>query len=875
MNISRRSLLKLGLATSGAALIGPILESTQTVADSVAQPGEKLEIIPSMCQQCSTVCGIIGYVKNGRLVKIDGNPEDWNNRGRVCAKGQAGILNVYHPERLLYPLRRVGKRGEGRWKRISWDEAMTEIADRLKKIRESGKPEEFVIHQGRNRSPDIFQRFMNAFGTPTLISHRNLCSSNRRAAIRTYIWESEWDTGDYTNTKYILNFGCNIYEAHQGAIGALMRVIDGRVNNGAKLVTFEIRLSHTAGVSDEHFMPFPGTDGAIALAMGHVIMRDGLHNKEFLDKWTNYPSEKLWEHLKPYTPEWAEKLSGVSAKDISRIAIEFAKAAPACTTMSNRGSHAHRNGFYNDRAIVLLNALVGSVGTKGGWCWTSESYDANRYKVPDPSPEAVKVRSLLEDPKDFPLANTWSRMKVGGNFYHWVKQGIGKVQMYWTYNVDSPFTWPEGPSIAIEVLKDEQLVPFHVCLNQPFMSETGLYADIILPWTTYLERWDVDARNSQDLIPYVGLRQPIVKPLGESKDVRDIFYDLANRIGGGMEQYFAYGSTETYIREQLKSVPNGGLEYMKKHGVWRDPTAKPNYEPYKKTIKPEDMEGAKVDTTTGIITKFNPNTKREEGIGIMIDGKPVRGFKTPSRKFEIYSQFIVDIGLNRDTSKLSALAADKAKRSPGNDVVVNPLPIYEPIPAHQNLADDDMILTTFKWNVHTQGRTMNQKWLAELVHENPAWIHPKTANKYGLKNGDWIEITSYRPKDPTQINGDGSIVGVGKIPVKITKGVHPRVIAISNSCGHWEWTNVAKAIRASHKQGRTFEVAMDSEMVDLDTENNLWWEGKNGWNLNAIYPAYTDPVTGMQAWHDTVIKIRKLAPITPKQSGKPNHKRRA
>ena len=143
-----------------------------------------------MCQLCSTVCGIMGHVKDGRLIKIEGNPNDPNSRGRVCARGQAGLNHLYHPERLLYPLKRVGARGEGKWKRISWDEALDEISEKLKAIRESGKPENFAFHQGRQRSKDALKRFLNAYGTRTQLSHRSLCSGNRRAANLTYLWES-------------------------------------------------------------------------------------------------------------------------------------------------------------------------------------------------------------------------------------------------------------------------------------------------------------------------------------------------------------------------------------------------------------------------------------------------------------------------------------------------------------------------------------------------------------------------------------------------------------------------------------------------------------------------------------------------------------
>ena len=352
-----------------------------------------VEKVPGMCQLCSTICGIVGYVKDGRLLKVEGNPNDPNSRGHLCARGQAALNHQYHPERLLYPLKRVGKRGEGKWKRISWDEALDEIATKLKAIREAGDMAEFAFHQGRQRSKDAIKRFLTAFGTKTQLSHRSLCSGNRRAANLAYLWESDWDLNDVENSKYILNFGSNAFEAHQGHVPFATRIQNGRFKNGAKMVTFDVRLSNTAGNSDEAYFPFPGTDGAIALAMAHVILREELHDEEFVSTWTNVTVEELREHLNENTPEWAERISGVSAKDISRIAIEFAKAAPAATTMCNRGSSAHLNGFYNDRAIHLLNALVGSVGKKGGWCWSPWGGLDPIVKTPG-MPEPPKADSL-------------------------------------------------------------------------------------------------------------------------------------------------------------------------------------------------------------------------------------------------------------------------------------------------------------------------------------------------------------------------------------------------------------------------------------------------------------------------------------------------
>ena len=170
--------------------------------------------VHGMCQLCSTVCGITGHVKDGRILKVEGNPMDPNSRGKLCARGQAALNHQYHPERLLYPLKRVGPRGGGKWRRITWEEAYDELATRLKQVRESGKPEEFAFHQGRNRSKDAINRFLRAFGTNTALNHRGLCSASRRAAALTYLFESDWDLGDYERSKYILNFGSNMFEAH-------------------------------------------------------------------------------------------------------------------------------------------------------------------------------------------------------------------------------------------------------------------------------------------------------------------------------------------------------------------------------------------------------------------------------------------------------------------------------------------------------------------------------------------------------------------------------------------------------------------------------------------------------------------------------------
>jgi anaerobic selenocysteine-containing dehydrogenase len=837
MELSRRDFLLAGAAT-GAALggLGLLNFLARGTVDRRAWAGKTVgavQRIPSMCQSCTTACGVIATVKDGRLLSITGNPEDPNNQGSVCAKSVAGPSMLYDPYRLLYPLQRVGKRGEGKWKRVTWEEAYTTIADRLRQIHDSGHPEEFAFQQGRNRSTDIINRFLNAFGTPSSFNHRALCSLNRRAAILATIGESDWDLGDYENSRYILNFGCNWAEAHQGHIPVAIRMMRGR-ERGAKIVTFETRLSNTAALSDEWFCVKPGTDGLIALAMAQVICSEGLWNRTWFDTWSNYPAQEYAQHVAQYTPELAEQVSGVPAAEIRRIAREFAAAAPRCTTICNRGTHAHWNGFYNDRAITLLNALVGNMGQVGGWCWHPMSaWDTKRLPEPQPVPPRPKARSVIADAKEWPLANAWQgySMKVGEVVYLWIKERKQKISALMTYNTDQAWAWPEM-GLVQEVLKDEELMPFHFCLDVMY-SETAHLADIVLPWTTWMERWDIDSRPPQGLVDYVGLRQPVVPPLGEAKDVREIFPELARRIGGGMEQYFPWKTIEEYFEAYFKPIP-GGFTYMRQHGVWIDPTKKPNYLPYMQELTPQELDGSHTNPDTGMIFKGeDPTTKQPLAIGILVHGIARRGFQTPSRQLEVASAFI----------EAKGQAVGKT---------IDPLPIYDPIPDHQRgLSPDQLIMISFKWNVHNAHRTMQSKWLQEIVHSNPAWLNPATAAKFGLHEGDWVEITSFRPRDAQVPHDDGSVVGTLRTRVHLTEGVHPLVIAVSHNNGRWVGGSIAA--RGGDRGGSAgFDRAQDPD------SGRIWWQDALSVAQNNLIPIYPDPRSGQQAWHDTVVRLRKV-----------------
>jgi anaerobic selenocysteine-containing dehydrogenase len=447
-------------------------------------------------------------------------------------------------------------------------------------------------------------------------------------------------------------------------------------------------------------------------------------------------------------------------------------------------------------------------------------------------------------------------MKVGQIVFDYIRQGRAKIDVYLSYTVSAPMNWPEGRTLAVEVLKDEKLVPFHACSDVVY-SEMAHYADLILPDATYLERGGLDTRNSLDLQPYVMLRQPMVPPPGEARSYADVLFDIGRKLNPAQSRYFQFGDHEAFVRHQCSNIPRGGeasgFEYMKKFGVYVYSDAPKNYGIYRRALNSTELKGSRLDGNTNVVYKTNGNGK-ETAIGLMIEenGKKlaVRGFHTPSRKFEIFSSEV-----------------EKAARA--MSIPDTGWPEYVPIPAHQQFAPDRFIVVTFKWNVHTQARTASQKYLSEIVHDNPIWINATSARKLGIKNGDWVELTTYRPLTEaygTNVYrpGVGESVGSQRLRAFVTEGIHPRALAISNSLGHLGSGRAATARRGPRDIESPIPVAgygHHSGKDDLDDQ--LWWDKRfggtgNGYNVNALFPIQPQPLTGMQAWCDTVCQLRRL-----------------
>lgn len=561
--LTRRTFIKLATAGAGLAVIentlSPIIKADELIEGGKAvsrTTGLPHRSVPSTCLMCPARCGILAFVEENSVVKIEGNPIDPNCRGRLCAKGQAGVNILYNPDRLLYPIRRKGPRGSGQWIRITWEEALDEVASRLKTLATNMHASNLVFLGGMfEGTGGIAGRLMKAYGATKIFDEAALYTANKTAGQR-LTWGADFEVPDLARSRYILNFGANPCESHPQFLPMVQRLVDGQMN-GAKLVTFDPRLSGTAARSAEWFPLTPGSDAVVALAMANVIVQRGLYDASFVRSWVNYSIDDLAKYLSQYTIALADRESGVSAANIERIAVEFATAKPA-TTISGGGASQHANGTAAERAIALLNALTGNVDIVGGYCLP------RRYALGEPDPAPIAPKS-----DECPDCRNLNQLLDA------VHQRVDHIGMIINHKANPVLTAPNGALIA-EVLKDEGLVPYHVTFDS-FLTETAVLADIVLPAATYLESWDVQSPAAFDQVPYVSIMQPAVKPIGESVPFHDTCIELAKRLGGDVASYFSFGTMEAYISAAVRDVNGldraGGMDYLKRTGVWFDPGA--------------------------------------------------------------------------------------------------------------------------------------------------------------------------------------------------------------------------------------------------------------------------------------------------------------
>ena len=554
--ISRRNFLKwTGAATAASVTTAqaPVLHAL--VPEKKDGAPTKIENRFSVCDMCLNKCGLIARVEDGLVTKLDPNPKFLKSRGMLCARGNAGIDQLYDPDRLKYPLLRKGKRGEGKWQRLSWDQALDHAAEKFMKIAEKYTRCGVLFTPGSDMQSTFVRWFAEVFGSYNVTTHESSCLLSRnRAYLDTF---GEVPFSDILHTKYIIMAGANRFEA---LITPDSIDLMTAKKNGCKLVVLDPRYTKTAALADEWYAIRPGTDMAFFLALANVIIGEKLYDQAYAaDKL--YGLEQLGEHVKQYTPEWAEGECEIPAKEIQRIARELASAAPAAIVYPGRRTSDYVNSTQIRRAMAIVNGLLGNWDQPGGLL-AARKVGLSGPELPD-SP-------FYEDNPDDRADHGRAHMMFDeeGSIKHMrdaiIEQKPYPIKGWFAYKIN-PLQSVANRTKTLQMIDN---LDFIVTVDIT-MSDTAWMSDLVLPAPSYLERQDpASGLQGSSACACVVTRDPVVPTLFESKPVFWILKELAKRLE--LAEYFDF-TIDEYRKQQLKNLPDGERA-LREDGVYYNPS---------------------------------------------------------------------------------------------------------------------------------------------------------------------------------------------------------------------------------------------------------------------------------------------------------------
>ncbi|MGB8333075.1 MAG: molybdopterin-dependent oxidoreductase [Desulfobacterales bacterium] len=497
----------------------------------------------SLCFMCSVRCPIKVQVKDGQVRWIEGNPLVPGMEGSLCPRGAAGINMLYDNERLQSPMIRDGERGAGKWRKVGWDEALDYIADKLKTIIAKNGGQSVVLGERTQLATHVSKSFLKAIGSPNHFTHDALCKGSVNTACRSLFGYTDAQLGiDYKNTKHIVLYGRNIFEAISvKEVNNLTQALE----NGAKLTYIDPRVTVTATKAHRYWMIRPGTDLALNYALINVILKERLYDSQYVDRWVQGLAE-LQDFVQPYTPQWAEEETGIPADEIVTFAREISRDKPAVIFHFGYRGASYTNEIYQRRAIMILNSLMGSVEAKGGF-----------FIKKGPGEVGGKpARKLTE--QEFPKLDLTRFDKVGTPEFplpdpnHGVAQILPHailnedpypIKALIAYRFDPLGSIPDTGLTKKALDKLDLLVTIDINF-----SDIAWYSDVVLPESSYLERTDC-IQQANGLKPQMFLRRQAVAPRYDTREGAMILKQIAERIGVG--SYFPYENMEELVRWQL------------------------------------------------------------------------------------------------------------------------------------------------------------------------------------------------------------------------------------------------------------------------------------------------------------------------------------
>jgi thiosulfate reductase / polysulfide reductase chain A len=505
--------------------------------------------VRTMCEMCVWRCGVIAKVRNGVIEKLDGNPDHPHSLGNLCARGQSGLMHTYDPDRVLYPLMRVGERGSGRFRRATWEEALDFTAEQMLRIKNTYGPETMIFSSTHSLSQPMFENLLNGYGSPNYGTQRSLCF-NSMVVAHLLTYGIQEPARRYDGVNYVILTGRNLFEAISTSES---KQLMERIANGAKVVALDPRFTKTAAKATEWLPIKPGTDLAFHLALINIIIKEGLYDHWFVEKYT-IGFEELAKAVESYTPKWAATITDIPAETINRIAHEFAAAVPHAFAHPNWRTSNFVNSFQTERAIAVLNALIGICPEKGE-CMFLEDSDVVLGKPQQPGYPQITAQRLDGVPWKYPLVP----FKIG--VFQQIRDSVLEGKPYqargWFFSRQNPvMSLPDRAKTIQAFKKLEFVVGVDTILN-----DSSWYADVILPEASYLERYD----PVHPVADHVYIRQPVIQPLGEAKSALWIYKELGQRLG--LADYYQYIDEEDYIRQQI-APHKVSLEQIKQIGYF-------------------------------------------------------------------------------------------------------------------------------------------------------------------------------------------------------------------------------------------------------------------------------------------------------------------
>ncbi len=923
-------------------------------------PAIKREVKSTTCYMCACRCGINVTVEDGEIRFIQGNPAHPINKGVLCAKGASGIMKQYSPARLTKPLRRKPgcDRGQSEFEEISWEEALSTIADRLHTIRETD-PKKFAFFTGRDQMQALTGLFAKQFGTPNYAAHGGFCSVNMAAGMIYTIGGSFWEFGgpDLERSRLFIMLG-TAEDHHSNPMKIALAKFK---RNGGRFIAINPVRTGYAAIADEWVPIKPGTDGALLLAIIREIIAQGLFDREFLINYSNapdlvnldpdsddyglflrhhLPTEKtcvepenkicwdrnsdspvhthskgadprllgeyevdgkpvktslqlLKERVEQYTPEWAEGITGIAASTIRRLAHEMGITArdekielpiqwtdawgvDHDTVTGNpvsfhamRGLAAHSNGFQTIRALGILMSLLGTIDRPGGF----------RHKAPFPrpippcakppnSPDAVQPGAPLDGmPLGFPAnpehlfvddrggpvrldkAFSWEYPLAVHGLMHNVITNAWRGDPYpidtlMLFMANMAWNSSMNTTRVREMLVDknddgEYKIPFLIVCDA-YHSETIAFADIVLPDTSYLERYDAMSMLDRPISEFEGpadsVRVPVVPPKGDCRPFQDVVVELATRLklprflnGDGSRKFKDYKD----LVINYETEPGSGIGFL---AGWRGKggekfmRGEPNPQQWEMYAKNNCVYQYTLPKSFQYMRNWNRGYLHwAQDHGLIRYTDPVN--------LHIYSEVLQKFRL--------AAQGKRAGRQPPDHLRERVSTHFDPLPFYSQPLETQCIDTEkYPLNAITQ-RPMamyhswdsQNAWLRQIHAHNYLFVNPRVGAAQGFADGDWIWVESAH--------------GKVRCMCRFSEAVEPGTVwtwnAIGKASGSWA---LDKSANESNK-GFLLNHLISEELPSGSSESTI---------------SNSDPITGQAAWYDVRVRVYKAAADEPKQT---------